>query len=693
MDRQGNRKAGKGLPAAGKMVGILCALCLVGCGLAGAGQTPENMPETTEERETSGEDIEPVTDQRANREILTQLLESGSWRHTWFEAGISEEDTEEVILQKLEQWESLELGNGKYLPSLECLRLWPNLKRLVISYDVLPGSPIQDFSPIAELTQLRELYIKYPAGEGLDFSFLAQMDTLRELFLVNCDLEDSSFLEEMPQLQCLSLYKTPVDDLAVLGNLTELVELSLYGNREAEHIETVGRLLKMQDLGLQDCGISDISFLSSLKDLRGVNLNYNSVTDLSPLTGLSGLERLGLVENEVSDLSPIAGLDKLYDLALDGNSISDISALSGLSRLNQVGLSNNRIGDFSPLADKTELVYAAVSGNPCADLRPVAQVPLLNFGSGPASEEQLKIVTDWMEKQRPDVEEYECIDFSEADLDGDGLQDAAFVLCDEPAEWGELIIANDTRHMYILLQQKDGSYKELKNDIHIMNPDVGGMRGDPYRRMWMGEGQVLVQHGWGSSTGTTSTEIYRYQQGSLKRVQTVNVDDCNWAYGYDVTIHNELDGTWSRYALAHDGDRMVKVALASDEYPVHRAFSRLSLYYDTYHTYPESLPVSMDTAAALEYVREYLGMEVTREALPYVAWQKKGYELLKGVELPDYYYVVRKDGDGETDAREDCIYYFDLETDNGEYYHVIRYEQDGRSKDYRINDSTGELKD
>ncbi len=672
----------------------VCVLVLFGMAV-GASSTMAEIPTAAEwpvGAEQSPEIAETVADQRTNGEILAQLLESGSWRHTWFEAGISEEDTEEVILQKLEQWESLELGNGKYLPSLECLRLWPNLKRLVISYDVLLGSPIQDFSPIAELTQLRELYIKYPAGEELDFSFLAKMDTVKELFLVNCDLKDASFLREMPQLQCLSLYKTPVDDLAVLENLTELVELSLYGNREAEHIETVGRLLKMQDLGLQDCGISDISFLSSLKDLRGVNLNYNSVTDLSPLTGLSGLERLGLVENEVSDLSPLAGLDKLYDLALDGNSISDISALSGLSRLNQVGLSNNRIGDFSPLADKPELLYAAVSGNPCADLRPVAQVPLLNFGSGPASEEQLKVVTDWMEKQRPDVEEYECIDFSEADLDGDGLQDVAFVLRDEPAEWGELIIVNDTRHMYILLQQKDGSYKELKNDIHIMNPDVGGMRGDPYRGMWMGKGQVLILHAWGSSSGARETEIYQYLQGSLERVWTIRVEDSR-AEGFDVTVYNETDGTWSRYALAHDGYRMVRVDLASDEYPVHWAFPRLSLYYDTYHTYPEGLPVNMDTTAALEYVREYLRMEVTREALPYVAWQKKGYELLKGVELPDYYYVVQEDGDGETDTREDYIYYFDLEIGNGEYYHVIRYEKDGHSMDYRINDSTGELED
>lgn len=45
MDRQGNRKARKGLPAAGKMGGIICALWLVGCGEAVVSPQAENTPQ------------------------------------------------------------------------------------------------------------------------------------------------------------------------------------------------------------------------------------------------------------------------------------------------------------------------------------------------------------------------------------------------------------------------------------------------------------------------------------------------------------------------------------------------------------------------------------------------------------------------------------------------------------------------
>lgn len=681
--------------------GIICALGLAGCDGGRVSPKPEGQTLYESEGCIGGDaedgagnsaagDIESAVDNRSAEEILEEMMADKGFRiRVRHSAGIGEEDTQEIVEQKLEQCEKLEL-RLEDIYSLEDLRLLPSLKALIIEYSEWTDSRIEDFTPIADLPQLEYLYIKYPAQE-LDLSFLAQMDTVTELFLVNDNLKDVSFLAEMPQLRCLSLYQTPVDDLAVLENMPELVELSLYGNREAEHIETVGKLLKMQDLGLQDCGISDISFLSSLTELRGVNLNYNSVADLSPLAGLSKLERLGLAENEVSDLSPIAGLENLYDLALDGNGISDISALSRLSRLNQAGLSDNQIRDFSSLADKPELLYASVHGNPCTDLEPVAQVPLLYFG-GKASEEQLKIVSDWMEKQRPDVEEYRCIGYSEADLNGDGLSDAAFVVNGEFWDGDGILAYNNSRRLFILLQQKDGSWRELENSIRIMDPESGGMRGDPYQGMWMGDGQVLVKQGSGSSTGSTCTEIYRYQQGGLELIQTVEVYDCNWAYGYRVTVHDEGDGTWNRYAIAMEDYRMVKVDLASDEYPGHKAFPRMDLYYGSYYLYPEGLPVNMDAVAALEYFRLYVRAEVKQEPLPYASWQKKGYELLKGVELPDYYYVVRKD-DGEADTQEAYIYYLDLEIDDGEYYHVIRYEKGGRTEDYRIKDSTGELEE
>lgn len=648
--------------------------------------TAEGVGAEHETGESSFRDTETAAEHPTDKELLSQLIgDEGFWTRARTAAGITEEDTEELILQKLEQCESLVL-KSKAVCSLEALSLLPNLQSLVIDYDTWDNAQIEDFTPIAGLSRLEELYISCPAGENLDFSFLAGMNTITELFLVNCDLKDASFLGEMPQLKCLSLYQTPVADLAVLENLTDLEELALYGNGDAKNIETVGKLLKMRDLGLQDCGIEDISFLSGLTQLRGVNLNYNSITDLTPLSELSGLERLGLVENEVSDLSPIAGLENLFDLALDGNRISDITALAALPHLNQAGLSGNQIRDFSPLADKPELLYASVLGNPCSDLEPLLLVPLLNFENGNVTEEQQRIAADWLKEQRLGVEEYECIDCVEADLDGDGLTDMAFVADGEFGD-GDDTDHNSLRRLFILLRQKDGSFIEIDSSaIQMWDSSSGGMRGDPYRGIWIGAGYVLVRQGWGSSTGSTETKVYCYQNGGLELLWHISISDCVWTAGYGVTVSDgKEENTFVNYAIAMDGYRLVRADLSTDECPYNILFPMTDLYYGSYYAYPEKLPTNMSGVEALEYLRDTLEGDWEQEKLPYAAWQKESYELLKGVELPDYYYVLR-DALGD---KEPHLYYLDLEAESGEYYHVIRYVGDDGAWNYRIKDSDG----
>ena len=49
------------------------------------------------------------------------------------------------------------------------------------------------------------------------------------------------------------------------------------------NLEIVGKLTSLQDLGLQNCGIQDISFLSTLTELRGINLNHNLISSAIPV--------------------------------------------------------------------------------------------------------------------------------------------------------------------------------------------------------------------------------------------------------------------------------------------------------------------------------------------------------------------------------------------------------------------------
>lgn len=688
-----------------------------------AAEEIENKADIEEAEESAEAEVTAVTPDEAAimpdlsgarnaDETLALLIEDEGFRErVRYGIGIEEEDSPEIVLQKMESCESIVLREAPYgneIDSLESLLLLPNLKQLVIDIDQWDDSTITDFTPITQLSQLEELYISYSKDEQIELSFLSEMPAITRLFLIECTIEDVSFLEKMPQLQRLSLYETPIEDLAVLQKLPELVELSLAGNENAKNMEAVGTLLKMQDLGLQDCGIEDIRFLSGLTELRGVNLNGNSITDITPLAGMDQLERLGLAENEICDISALKNLNHLFDLALDGNEIRDISALAGLSRLNQVGLSDNQIEDLTPLAGKEELMYAAVFANPIKSIEPVWEVPLLLYTDKGVSDEEEVFITEWLAEYHPEVEEFECIDFIQGDLNCDGLQDSAFVVDSEAFDFyeGEDFPERmpDDRRMFLLLQQSDGSWTEQEDTPSISSAYSGGMRGDPYYGAFMQSGYLMIKEGWGSSSGTEWSEIYEYQDGKLSVVKSISVDDYNFSEGYDVQVQNERDGTWQSYVIAMDGYRMVRVDLADSENLTHKAFPTISLFDRSYSIHNDKIESQTTSSEALDRVLELAAEDAAlavQETLPYTEWQKKGYELLMGVTLPDYDYVMpetKKEADGgAAEWAGDYLYYDGVVWEDGRLYHriclVTEGGRSGQKRKFLLDDSSGEIRE
>ncbi len=680
---------------------LVCGLFLTGC------REPIPTPETEQEHGDPDAAVLEGREENTAERILAHLIRDEGFRDcVWYEAGIHSEDTEEMILRKLNQCEQLVLkksASGSLLHSLEALANVPNLKSLVIDLGAWDNSAAADFTPIAGLFSLEKLCIENHTKEEIDLSFLTEMKHITELYLSNCQVKELDFLKDMPQLKRLSLYETKVEDLAVLENLQGLVELALSGNSDARNMEVVGKLNRLQDLGLQNCGIKDIGFINGLTELCSINLNNNSITDLTPLAGLTKLERLGLAENDIRDISPLVSLTNLFDLALDGNEISDISALSAMAHLNQAGLSDNRIFDLSPLAGKKELMYVSLSGNPCTDLQPVWEVPLLSWKNSEALDERAEFAEAWIEKQHPDVTEYTCIDYVEGDLNQDGRKDIAFVIDGIFGDKKYDEIYADTRRLYVLIQQEDGSMQEITEVPYIKGGDTGGMRGDPYFGIFMGDGYLMLKEGWGSSTGVTAVQIYCYQNGKMEQTKSISVEDSHFADGYDVTVTDVKKDTWSAYAIAMDGFRMVRVDLADSEHSFHKAFPQMNLDEASYIVYEEKLDTILTADEALDHCINFMARNGEKEDLPYAAWQKTGYELLKGVELPGYYYSVpgteeigEEETGSETRAKAwegDYIYYNGLTIRDGQLYHVINYRTKKENVVYLLSDGTGEIQE
>jgi CHAT domain-containing protein len=89
--------------------------------------------------------------------------------------------------------------------------------------------------------------------------------------------------------------------------------------------------------------IVDITPLSSLTTLAGLDLSFNQVRDLQPLQGLSSLSFLLLAGNGITDVKPLASLTSLTYLVLEQNQITDVSALSTLVNLTSLNAFGNPI--------------------------------------------------------------------------------------------------------------------------------------------------------------------------------------------------------------------------------------------------------------------------------------------------------------------------------------------------------------
>ncbi|MGD2086001.1 MAG: COR domain-containing protein [Candidatus Aminicenantes bacterium] len=152
-------------------------------------------------------------------------------------------------------------------------------------------------------------------------------------------------LSEFQHLETLSLYNTGITDYSFLQSLRILTHLDLSNNQ-----------------------IADISCLHYLSNLTHLDLSVNQITNISGLRGLSNLTSLNLSSNKMTDISSLRDLSNLTDLDLSSNKITDISSLRDLSNLTDLDLSSNKITDISYLRDLNDLTSLDLTKNEIIEL-------------------------------------------------------------------------------------------------------------------------------------------------------------------------------------------------------------------------------------------------------------------------------------------------------------------------------------
>lgn len=244
-------------------------------------------------------------------------------------------------------------------------------------------------------------------------------------FTIPKDVKNYSDLKHMKTLETLNIDHGVSDQLSAIANISSLTTLNVTNTLLSfADVEAIGKIISLESLTLDSCGLSTISPLSQLTSIQYLNLANNSLRDLSAINSMTELKELNLHRNAVNDLSALAGctnievLDissnpqissieplmayaNLYRLDITDNNLSDISPLSQTVKLKEIKAPNNALESIDALQNCPELTYIDISNNAITDLSPLTSllnITYLNFSANkvsrlPAWSTDIKLVT------------------------------------------------------------------------------------------------------------------------------------------------------------------------------------------------------------------------------------------------------------------------------------------------------------
>lgn len=235
-----------------------------------------------------------------------------------------------VFLKEMPQLEVLSVDTGDD-PQLMILSKLPNLKRLIfLDGCEIPVSKLvtlsglealklkigsqEDLQALLRLENLKELEItlktgllSYNNGERMDLSVLAGLGKLERLIVQGdmfCQVKGVTEILNKPGLKEFGL-------LFAFGKSVELdikpEELSVCESVEGLYFEEcrfpkklgetllpeiLSRFPNLKKLGITNAGLSDISFLEEVTDLRECDLRNNEITDYAPLLECKKLKKV-----------------------------------------------------------------------------------------------------------------------------------------------------------------------------------------------------------------------------------------------------------------------------------------------------------------------------------------------------------------------------------------------------------------
>lgn len=169
----------------------------------------------------------------------------------------------------------------------------------------------KDKGPIApsDLAQIKSINLANAPTHQIDPCIFPMFTSMKDLFLGRGEYDDLSPLQKLTALESLRASLSQVKDLHPIEGLKRLDRLDLSHTLiEDDDLKSVGSLVNVTELMLDEDSISDLTPIANLKKLERLSIKKTRVQNLGPVAGIKTLKFLYIADTTISDISPVQPL-------------------------------------------------------------------------------------------------------------------------------------------------------------------------------------------------------------------------------------------------------------------------------------------------------------------------------------------------------------------------------------------------